>query len=97
MVVGGGSQRLLCLNLTTDMVVLLFGLWLLLGCDNNDERTRYFSAGWIFLRTIYSQKCLFLRNYFFDALNIVQSGCNFTQKCYSMMLSELDAFRLVGF
>ena len=35
-VVGGGgcSQRLLCLNPTTVMVVLLLGLWLLLGCDN---------------------------------------------------------------
>ena len=28
------SQRLLCLNPTTVMVVLLLGLWLLLGCDN---------------------------------------------------------------
>ena len=33
--VGGGSQRLLSLNPTTVMVVLLLGLWLLLGCDNN--------------------------------------------------------------
>ena len=32
---GGGSQRLLSLNPTTVMVVLLLGLWLLLGCDNN--------------------------------------------------------------
>ena len=31
--VGRGSQRLLSLNLTTVMVVLLFGLWLLLGCE----------------------------------------------------------------
>ena len=31
---GGGSQRLLCLNPTTVMVVLMLGLWLLLGCDN---------------------------------------------------------------
>ena len=31
---GGGSKQLLCLNPTTVMVVLLFGLWLLLGCDN---------------------------------------------------------------
>ena len=30
----GGSQRLLSLNPTTVMVVLLLGLWLLLGCDN---------------------------------------------------------------
>ena len=29
------SQRLLSLNPTTVMVVLLLGLWLLLGCDNN--------------------------------------------------------------
>ena len=29
------SQRLLCLNPTTVMVVLLLGLWLLLGCDNS--------------------------------------------------------------
>ena len=28
------SQRLLSLNPTTVMVVLLLGLWLLLGCDN---------------------------------------------------------------
>ena len=33
MVVGGGSQRLLSLNPTTVMFVLLLGLWLLLGCD----------------------------------------------------------------
>ena len=33
--VGGGSQRLLCLNLTIVMVVLLLGLLLLLGCDNS--------------------------------------------------------------
>ena len=31
---GGCSQRLLSLNPTTVMVVLLLGLWLLLGCDN---------------------------------------------------------------
>ena len=30
----GGSQQLLCLNPTTVTVVLLLGLWLLLGCDN---------------------------------------------------------------
>ena len=30
----GGSQRLLSLNPSTVLVVLLFGLWLLLGCDN---------------------------------------------------------------
>ena len=35
MVCGGGSQRLLSLNPTTVMVVLLLGLLLLLGCDNN--------------------------------------------------------------
>ena len=29
------SQRLLSLNPTTVMVVLLLGLWLLLGCDKN--------------------------------------------------------------
>ena len=31
---GGGPQRLLCLNPTTDMVMLL-GLWLLSGCYNS--------------------------------------------------------------
>ena len=31
----GGSQRLLSLNPTTVMVVLVLGLWLLLGCDKN--------------------------------------------------------------
>ena len=35
MVVGGYSQRLLCLNPTTDLAVLLLGLWLLLGYDNS--------------------------------------------------------------
>ena len=30
----GGCQRLHCLNPTTVSVVLLLGLWLLLGCDN---------------------------------------------------------------
>ena len=29
------SQRLLSLNPTTVLVVLLLGLWLLLGCDNS--------------------------------------------------------------
>ena len=33
-VVGGGSQQLLSLIPTTVLVVLLLGLWLLLGCDN---------------------------------------------------------------
>ena len=32
--VGGGYQQLLSLNPTTVFVVLLLGLWLLLGCDN---------------------------------------------------------------
>ena len=31
---GGGFQRLLSPNQTTVMVVLLLGLWLLLGCGN---------------------------------------------------------------
>ena len=40
LVVGGGDgggyfQRILCLNPTTVLVVLLLGSWLLLGCDNN--------------------------------------------------------------
>ena len=34
-VVGGGSQRLISPNPTTVFVVLLLGLRLLLGCDNN--------------------------------------------------------------
>ena len=38
--VGGGggwySQRLVCFNPTTVMVVLLLGLWLLLGYDNSN-------------------------------------------------------------
>ena len=34
--VGGGSQRLLSPNPTTVMVVLLLGLWRLLGCDNKE-------------------------------------------------------------
>ena len=37
----GGSQRLLCLNPNTVMVVLLLGLWLLLGCNN--ESVKYFA------------------------------------------------------
>ena len=32
---GGCSQRVLCINPNTVMVVLLMGLWLLLGCDND--------------------------------------------------------------
>ena len=36
----GGSQRLLSLNSTTVMVVLLLGLWLLLGCDKNLDKHR---------------------------------------------------------
>ena len=35
-VVVSGSQRLLSLNPTTVMVVLLLGLGLLLGCDKNE-------------------------------------------------------------
>ena len=31
---GGGSLLLVSLNQTTFFVVLLLGLWLLLGCDN---------------------------------------------------------------
>ena len=34
LVMDGGSQRLLCLNPNTVLVVLLLGLWLLLGCHN---------------------------------------------------------------
>ena len=34
--VGGGFQRLLSLNPTTVMVVLLLRLLLLLGCDNRN-------------------------------------------------------------
>ena len=30
----GGSKRLLSLNLTTVLAVLLLGLWLLMSCDN---------------------------------------------------------------
>ena len=32
------SQRLLGLNPTTVLVVLLLGLWLFLGCDKNDTK-----------------------------------------------------------
>ena len=43
--VGDGTQRLLRLNPTTVMVVLLLVLWLLLGCDNklrnNDLHRKY--------------------------------------------------------
>ena len=35
---GGGSQQLLSLNPTTVMVILLLGLWFLLGCDNSLHR-----------------------------------------------------------
>ena len=35
---GGGSQRLLSLNPSTVTVVLLLGLWLLLGCDNKKAK-----------------------------------------------------------
>ena len=34
---GGGSQRLLSLNPTTVLVVLLLGIWFLLGCDNMED------------------------------------------------------------
>ena len=33
---GGGSQRLISFNLSTVLVVLLLGLWLLLGCNESD-------------------------------------------------------------
>ena len=36
----GGSQRLLSLNSTTVMVVLVLGLWLLLGCDKYRDKIR---------------------------------------------------------
>ena len=38
MVVGGGSQRLLSLNPITVFVVLLLGVWSLLGFDNSLHR-----------------------------------------------------------
>ena len=31
------SQQLLCFNPTTVLVILLLGLWLLLGCDNSQD------------------------------------------------------------
>ena len=37
---GGGSEQLLSLNPATVMVVLLLGLWLLLGCDNSNIFSR---------------------------------------------------------
>ena len=37
---GGCSQRLLSLNTTTVMVVLLLELWLLLGCENKIATVR---------------------------------------------------------
>ena len=36
----GGSQRLLSLNPTTFLVVLLLRLWLLLGSDNNKNNKK---------------------------------------------------------
>ena len=54
--VGGWySQRLLSLNPTTVMVVLLLGLWLLLGCDNifQPYTSRLFSASLVKLRENY--------------------------------------------
>ena len=41
---GGGSQRLLSLNPTTVLVVLLLALWLLLGCDNKGSFLRELSS-----------------------------------------------------
>ena len=38
---GRYSQRLLSLNPTTVMVVLLLGLWLLLGCDNTSFLSKF--------------------------------------------------------
>ena len=37
----GGSQRLLSLNPTTVTVVLLLGLWLLLGCDKTVKNVKH--------------------------------------------------------
>ena len=44
MVVVGGSQQSSSLNPTTVMVVLLLGLWLLLGCDKNFFISYYFGS-----------------------------------------------------
>ena len=65
-VVGGGSQQLLCLNPTTVMVVLLFGLWLLLGCDN-------IQCAWLFLLEHHISGCCshyFLLSYCNSSLNV---------------------------
>ena len=37
---GCGSKQLLSLNPTAVMIVLLLGLWLLLGCDNIKSKAR---------------------------------------------------------
>ena len=43
----GGSQRLLSLNPIIVIVVLLLGLWLLLGCDNKKNLNK--TIDWIIL------------------------------------------------
>ena len=45
--------KLLCLNQTTVMVVLLLGLWLLLGCDNKykDDIALYYKDLYLYFQT----------------------------------------------
>ena len=46
----GGSQGLHSLNPTTVLVVLLLGLWLLLGCDNIEYNATVFSQTYWYVK-----------------------------------------------
>ena len=72
---GGGSHRLLSLNQTTILVVLLLGLWLLLGCDN----FRIQFENW----KVYQCSC-FLQNYKYN--NMLQSSISVLKSINSSML-----------
>ena len=74
-VVGGGgcSQRLLSLNPTTVMVVLLMGLWLLLGCDNSRCQSICMSIGPVKLLNCFKT----FRNKFSGLLMLLEFCLNF--------------------
>ena len=94
---GGGSQRLLSLNPTTVMVVLLLGLWLLLGCDNLQKAFLpwpisliHFVPDWVILSVI-GVVALLLFRVLFDPIMAIctlirDSSLSLTQKISSVIV-----------
>ena len=55
------SQRLLSLNPTTVLVILLLGLWLLLGCDNSQDYFAEYKVASLMLVDLRRQNLMFKR------------------------------------